>query len=189
MPSTRAARENWVSAFRVGLLGIDAEDAVFVAVQRRGYAMCQNVVVQHPHVAQRGLGGHEAQLRQLAGGIIDEHQQRAALAAPFKPVVGAAVDLDHLAKPSATLAHGVRAHRAAAPGFPITGPHHQLAGALDGQPDVVQFGELLVGQRRAEVAVMCADQLDGLGTDGSSSRRFEALPRFLLAKPLKPVAK
>ena len=72
------------------------------------------MVVQHPHVAQRGLGRHEAQLRQPPGGIVNKHQQRAVRAAPFKPVVGAAVDLGQFAEPGAPFAHGVRAHCTAA---------------------------------------------------------------------------
>lgn len=112
------------------------------------------------------LGRHEAQLRQFPAGIVYEYQQRAVWAAPFKPVVRAAIYLNKFAKPGATFAHGVRAHRATTPGFPIAGLHHHLAGALDGQPDAVQLGEFLVGQRRAEVTVMCADQLDVHGTEG-----------------------
>ncbi|RFC39039.1 MAG: hypothetical protein DID89_2727548097 [Candidatus Nitrotoga sp. CP45] len=44
--------------------------------------------------------------------------------------------------------------------------YHHLADTLDGQPDAVQLGELLAGQRWAEVTVMYADQFDGCGTDG-----------------------
>ena len=43
---------------------------------------------------------------------------------------------------------------------------HQLAGALDGQLNVVPLGESLVSQRRPKVPVVCTDELDGRGTDG-----------------------
>jgi hypothetical protein len=62
-----------------------------------GPAMLSQVPVQRFKVRVRALAGHEAQLHQLAGGVVDEDQQRARLASLLEPAVIAAVDLDQLA--------------------------------------------------------------------------------------------
>ena len=47
------------------------------------------------------------------------------------------------------------------PWLPVARRHHDLAGALDAEMDVMLFGQLLAGQGRPEVVLVCADQLDG----------------------------
>ena len=54
------------------------------------------VALQGFEVGGRALAGHEAQLHELAGGIVDEDQQSAGLTTVFEPAVLAAVDLDQL---------------------------------------------------------------------------------------------
>ena len=60
-------------SFCIGILGIDVENAVPIAVERRWCTVCPYVIVQHPHIAQRGLGRGKVQLRQSPGGVIYEH--------------------------------------------------------------------------------------------------------------------
>jgi hypothetical protein len=47
-------------------------------------------------VVERALRGGEGQMHQLAGGVVDEHQQRALGAARLEPGMLAAIDLDQL---------------------------------------------------------------------------------------------
>ena len=74
------------------------------------------------------------------------------------------------------VARGGGAHRTAAPGFPITGLHHQLASAFDGKVNAVQLGKLFVSQRRPKVTVVCANELDYGRAEGFSQPpiRFSA---------------
>ncbi len=129
----------------VGILGIDAEDAVFVAIQRDWQAVRCNVVVQDAHISQRGLGGGKAQLHQVARGIVDKHQQSAVFPAPLKPVVRGAVDLDQLTQFRTALTHRMNAYFGAFSGFPKSRPHHHLAGTLDAELDAMSFMQLLAG--------------------------------------------
>src|SRR5512139_115302 len=145
--------------------------------------MYQNVVVQHLHITQRGLGGHEAQLCQFSGGIVNEHQKRAALAASLKPIMGAAIYLDQLAKPGATLTYWMGTHDATTLGFPVTGGDHELPGTFNGQMHAVQLDQLLASQRRAEVAVMCANQLDDRGTESFIKPVIRSAAAFLADQP------
>jgi len=78
----------------------------------------------------------------------------------FKPVVGAAVNLDQFAKPGAALTHWVRAYRTASSGAPVARPNHQLAGTLDGQLNAVQLGEFSLASV-GRSPVVCADELNG----------------------------
>ena len=152
--------------FWISILGIDAEDAVLVAVKCCWHAVYEYVVMQYPHIAQRGLGQDKAQLRQPPGGIVNKNQKRAIITASFKPVVGAAIYLDHFAKPGTTLTHRVSTHRSACSTAPVARPDHQLTGTLDGQLNIVPFRKLLVGQRRPKVSVVCADKLNSRGANG-----------------------
>ena len=58
------------------------------------------MVVQIPllrtEVGIRALAGHEAQLHELACGIIDEDRQRTGLATLLEPAMIAPIDLDEL---------------------------------------------------------------------------------------------
>ena len=63
------------SSLGISIPGVNAEDAVFIAIQRHRHTVRYDVVVQHAHVAQRGLGRHEAQPGECAAGVVDEYQQ------------------------------------------------------------------------------------------------------------------
>ena len=45
-------------------------------------------------------------------------------------------------------------------GFPEARLNHELAGALNREGNLVAFKQLLTGQRRPEVTVVCADQFN-----------------------------
>ena len=51
------------------------------------------IALQRFEVGRRTLAWYEAELHQLACGVVDEDQQRAGLAALLEPAVLAAVDL------------------------------------------------------------------------------------------------
>lgn len=71
-------------------------------------ALCETMVPERAKIGARRLRGGKAQRRQTPRRIVNEHDQRAARAAPFKPVMRAAVDLDQFAKarpPVAPLKH------------------------------------------------------------------------------------
>jgi hypothetical protein len=62
------------------------------------------IAAQRSKIGGCALAWNEAQLHQLTCCVVDENQQRAWLAAIFKPAVFAAVDLDQLAVTLATQA-------------------------------------------------------------------------------------
>jgi len=126
---------------------------------------------------------HEAQLCQFPGGIVNEHQQRAALAAHLKPFMGVAIYLDQLAKPSPTFTYWMGTHSTTTLGFPVTGGDHELPCAFDGQMHAVQLIQLLASQRRAEVAVMCPNQLNGRGTESFIEPAIRSVAAFLADQP------
>ena len=91
-----------------GVLGVDPENAVPIRIESRRTAMRENMVPERAKIGARRLRGGKAQRRQTPRRIVNEHDQRAARAAPFKPVMRAAVDLDQFAKsrpPLAQLKH------------------------------------------------------------------------------------
>ena len=122
--------------------------------------MCEDMIVQHMHITQRGFSRRKAQLRQLSRCIVNEDQQRATVAAPFKPVVRAAIYLDQLAKPRTPLTHRVSAYRAALLGLPIARFDHNLPRTLDGELNAMQLSQLLASQSRPKVTVVRADEVN-----------------------------
>jgi hypothetical protein len=105
----------------------------------------------------------ETQSRQPARGIVDEHDQRAAWAAAFKPVVRTAVDLDQLAEPRAPLAQ--LKHPLCPPGFwfPLTERDQHLTNRFRRYLDPIQFQQFLRRQRRAKTRVPALQKHRDLG--------------------------
>ena len=68
-------------------LQVDSEHAVLVVVQDLMLAVPAHVLVQQPQIPPRVLHRREAQRHQLAGRIVDKHQQGADRAAARKPVM------------------------------------------------------------------------------------------------------
>ena len=74
-----------------------AEDAVPVTVEGGRTAIGNDVGMERIKIGLSAFDGHKACRHDLAGGIINEGDQRAARPAPFKPVMRTAVDLDQFA--------------------------------------------------------------------------------------------
>jgi hypothetical protein len=59
--------------------------------------MVSEITVQRFEVRVGALAGHEPQLHELAGGVVDEHQQGARIAALLKPAMVTPIDLNQFA--------------------------------------------------------------------------------------------
>jgi hypothetical protein len=68
-----------------------------VRIERHRTAMVSEITVQRFEVRVGALAGHESQLHELAGGVVDEHQQGAGIAALLKPAMVTPIDLDQFA--------------------------------------------------------------------------------------------
>ena len=107
--SSDSARPNCVTRSPPIAFGVDAEDAVLVAVERHWLAVRLQVGPRGAEVIERGFRGDEPQLHQSAGRVVDERQQRAHLAAILEPAVFGTVDLHQFAQtftPSSRLMRG-----------------------------------------------------------------------------------
>src|ERR687894_113416 len=69
-----------------------------VAVEGNRTAMGLEIALEGLEIGEGALRGHEAQLHQPAGCIIDEDEQRAGVGAVLEPAMLAAVDLDQFAQ-------------------------------------------------------------------------------------------
>ena len=65
----------------------NTENSVFVAVERDGTTMFEQIAFQSLEVAERALGGHKPELHQRAGGVIDEDEQGAGITPILEPPV------------------------------------------------------------------------------------------------------
>ncbi|MDR6350455.1 hypothetical protein Q3H59_002048 [Pantoea sp. SORGH_AS 659] len=93
----------------------------------------------------------------MAGCIITIDQQHAGRTAFLKPAVIAAVDLYQLANAGATIARLLDPRRTHFPGDPESGANHQLTHGLFSQHNVMEFGQLLSGERRTKVGVIISN--------------------------------
>ena len=80
------------------ILLIDPEDAVLVRVEGHRPSVLVEIPAQGPHVGFGGLGLGKTQRHQPTGGVVDEHDQRAAPPPILEPRVGGTVDLHQLAQ-------------------------------------------------------------------------------------------
>ena len=85
-----------VAALR--LFGVDAENAVPIRIEGQRQAVRQHVRLQRLQIGLGGLRRGKLQTRQPPGGVVDEHDQRAARPPALEPIVRAPVDLDEFAK-------------------------------------------------------------------------------------------
>jgi len=97
------------------------------------------------------------ELHQAAGRVINVDQQRAGRTTFLKPAVVAAVDLYQLANAGATIPRLLDPRRTNFPGDPDSGSYHQLTHGLFSQHNVMEFGQLLAGERRTKVSIIIAD--------------------------------
>lgn len=68
-----------------GLSAVHPEDAVLVGIKGGRAAMRLQIVLQRREIGPSAFRDDEAHLHQLAGGIVDEHQERADRAAILEP--------------------------------------------------------------------------------------------------------
>ena len=136
---------------------IDTEDAVFVRVEGDRTAMLLQITLQGLHVGLGRLSRKEAQCHQLTGGIIDEDDQGAARSTSLEPVMGGAVDLDQL--PPAGPAWTALVNTGLTPPLRLPWPigDHPLAQGLDTDFVAMTLGQLLAGERGAEVGIIVPD--------------------------------
>ena len=132
---------------------IHPEDAVLVGVGGDRPAMLGQVSAQRLHVGLGSLGGCEAQGHQLAGGVIDEHDQGATL----EPVMG----LSRRSAPARPDTGGVGAANecepTCVPWASIAPRRSSTAQCLGRELVPVVGGQLLAGQRGTEVGIVGAD--------------------------------
>ena len=82
----------------LGVLLGHAEDGMPVAVEGNRAAMGLKIALEGLEVGKGTLRGHEPQLHELAGRIVDEDEQRAGVGTILEPAMLAAIDLDQLAQ-------------------------------------------------------------------------------------------
>jgi len=131
-------------------LGLTPEDAVTVGVDGHHPPVLAKVSLQEVHVAFSRLGRVKSR-HDLAGGVVDHHQQGHARRTTFQPVVMAPVGLDQLpaacpAWPTGAVLLTLASSRQEA--FGLQPATQRLA--RNDQPLV---GQLLRGERGAEVSV------------------------------------
>ncbi len=73
-----------LSQFAFALGVIDAEDTVFVAVQRDGSPILLQILCQGLQVSLSGFSRYKSQGQQTTGGVINEHDQSARLRPPLR---------------------------------------------------------------------------------------------------------
>ena len=153
--------------------------------------MLRKVSRQGLHVGLRRLQRNEAQRHQFTGGIIDEDDQGAAWTAPLQPVMGRAVDLYQLPTAGPTRPTLMDAGLTAPFGLPEPLGDHPLAQGLDTDRVAMPFGQLLAGERGAEVGIVAPDNPEDLLPDGIRDgvpRTFPPMARNQSSRPFDPVA-
>jgi len=146
---------------------VDPEDACFVAVEGQRLTVALEVPPRGLEVRERRLGGREAYEHQAAGGVIDVHQRRAHRCPILKPTMFATIDLDQLSETGSTSAWLLNPRPTQLAGQPQARGDLELSDSLLGNHDVVSVTELLGRQRRAEVRVLGAQDLQDLLGDGA----------------------
>jgi len=111
------------------------------------------MIPQRLDIGPRRLRWCKAQRRQPSRRIIDEHDQRHSRAAVFQPVMHAAVYLNELAEPIATLASLVHPLLAPPLGMPQREPNLCLPDCLHRDFEPLTLAKLLRRKGRTEVGV------------------------------------
>ena len=135
------------------MLLIDPEDAVLVRVDGHRAAVLVEIPAQGPHVGFGGLGLGKTQRHQPTGGVVDEHDQRAAPPPILEPRVGRTVDLHQLAQRRPPLAALMDPRATALPAPPQPLRHHPLAQRLHRHPVAMDLRQLLLCQGRRKVLI------------------------------------
>ena len=144
---------------------VDPEDAVLVGVEGHRAPVLAEIAVEGFHVGLGGLCGRETQGQQLAGGVVDEDDERTVRPAPLEPVVGGAVDLNQLSPAGPARTALVDARRLTHLELPQPLGDHPLAQRLDGELVLMPFGQLLTSQSGPEIGIVGPDQIEDLPPD------------------------
>ena len=150
-----------------------------VRIKRLRAAMRQNLAFQRNEISARGLGRRKMQPRQARGRSVDKHDQRAARAAPFKPVVRAAVDLDQLAK-TRTALDGLARNR-----------YLRLSGQLSGRQSRTKI-KVFAAEPKRSPARELLEPVDastharaGAASPAPPCKRYARTSRFTCRKPIR----
>ena len=119
-----------------------------------------DILPRRIHIGEGALAFGHFEVHQFAGRVVNIDEQGALRPAILEPPVLRPIDLDQLAPAVAPVAWLIWAR---APGFailPQPGLDHELAQRLAGQMNIVPFGQILTGQRGAEIIIMLTHDRD-----------------------------
>src|SRR5271166_1536995 len=135
------------------LLGVDAENPVPIRIEGQRQAVREHVRLQRLQIGLGHLRRRELQTRQPPGGVVDEHDERAARSPALEPIVRAPVDLNELAEARPAFANLENLLGAQSLGPPEPQPDLDLADRLSRHRDALDLAKLLARQRRSEIGV------------------------------------
>src|ERR1700716_1614859 len=135
MFSACRARPNWVMP-SPPIASFLLTRNTLVGIERHRLAMALQITLQSLEICKRALGWDKAKLHQSAGGVIDEHQKRAARRPIFEPAMVRTVDLDQLAEMLTAMTRLLDAS-ALRPGQPDSGLPHPAAQRLSRHPHIM----------------------------------------------------
>ena len=115
---------------------------MLVGIEGDRSTMIFEIKLQRLEIAERTFLAHETQLHQLAGRIIDEHQQRAWITAILEPAVLRCIDLHQLALGLASQSWLVDGALLLAR-QPKSGLRHPFAQGLARHQQAIALGKLL----------------------------------------------
>src|SRR5271169_2462340 len=78
------------------------EDAAVISVKSEGHAVATQQMAEQAEIAESGFRGEELRGKNLTGGVVLHPESGKVWAAPFEPIVGAAVELHEFAEPRGT---------------------------------------------------------------------------------------
>src|SRR5271166_4173272 len=123
------------------LLGVDAENPVPIRIEGQRQAVREHVRLQRLQIGLCRLRRRELQTRQPPGGVVDEHDGRAARSPALQPIVRAPVDLNELAEARPAFANLENLLDASSLGPPE--PQPDLADRLSRHRDALDLAKLL----------------------------------------------
>src|ERR1700736_955387 len=144
--------------------------------------MIVHVFLERSEVGVGALAWHEAKLHQLAGRVVDEHEECAGLAAVLEPAVIAAVDLDKLSVALAAQTGLVEASTLLAR-LPEAFLQHPCPQGLAAYLDVMLGEQNFNRQRRSEVRIPGPDQLEHVLANTGAQAMVRRLTAALVDQP------
>src|SRR5204862_5034582 len=160
IPNSRRARPTWGQAMWVHFaahLGSEPEMAAAVAIQGAKHALPRDHCLQPRHHRQRGFFFHQLRVIDLAGGIVENHQQ-VVPALVLEPAMPAAIDVQQHPRQRTAMAPLAMHSPLALPRHPSRSRPRQLDPRLT-HTDSVLLHQLLVKVQHIEIEVLLAIQL------------------------------